>query len=87
MWLILSLIRQFYFEKKREREKKKHLFQFTLCKTLGVFYLCFVGQPHEVIHEGRRLRALRITQLLHLQVPLCAKNMKKIKGCGNVLML
>lgn len=39
-----------------------------------VAYLGLVGEHHQMIHKGGGLGTLRIAYLLHLQIPLCAKN-------------
>lgn len=43
-------------------------------ENLWVAYLGLVGEHHQMIHKGSGLGTLRIAYLLHLQIPLCAKN-------------
>lgn len=41
---------------------------------IDCLYLRLVGERHQMVHKRSRLGALRITYVLHLQIPLCDKN-------------
>lgn len=43
-------------------------------ENVWVAYLGLVGEHHQMIHKGSGLGTLRTAYLLHLQIPLCAKN-------------
>lgn len=41
---------------------------------IDCLYLRLVGERHQMVHKRSRLGALRITDVLHLHIPLCDKN-------------